>query len=473
MNLAQIRKSSWNDIIVNFYNDHQSFNRLTDSMFFNAVAGNEQEIILTKLPCGWNILPINEEYELCSARNSEANVQILNFKNNPRFEPLFAHPQSTVEHHFVNNFTKLLQADGYLFRKSFSNCTGFGENDNLSFKKQNSNCSDFEFEINFKHRVLPFFISNNVDEFNNKTAPPNSVTLVTQISFERISRIDEHCQRWPGPISVALFLADDELVPLIQMLKDEFMCMSTSRRLQVHLVFRNTTMYPVNMLRNVAMKYVQTPYVFILDADFSPFGNFNFLPLQIVHDSLPQAVVIPAFEMSNSNEYLFIFLFNFSFHFTIHSRLSELGATAEKSILLDFIKKKGIVKPFHMAKWFPGHGPTNFSKWYNSSEPYTIKWAPFFEPYVIVKLKHLPRFDERFVGYGYNKVSFFDELYALNYTFVVHPSSFVVHMPHAGSKDNKKFHGSRQYMQCVLSLTKAFVSELTLKYSIDGRKFLI
>ena len=159
----------------------------------------------------------------------------------------------------------------------------------------------------------------------------------------------------------------------------------------------------------------------------------------------------------------FFFLFRFS--------LSTLERKTSKSTLLHMVNK-GLVEPFHLARWFPGHGPTNFSKWYNSSEPYTIKWAPSFEPYVIVKLKDLPRFDERFVGYGYNKVSFFAELDALNCTFVVHHSTFVVHMPHSQSPDSKQYRGSRQYRQCLLSLKRAFVSELTSKYSVDGRKYL-
>ena len=316
MNLIKLRESNWSDIVMKYL----KVNRLSDFMFFNAVVVDEQPSFLTRLPCGWNILPINkeeEEYKLCSARrNFEANVQVLNFKNIPRFGPAFGDPQSTVEKYFVNNFRKNLQGDGYLFRKFASDCPGLEKDDNFSFGKQNNDyCNNFKFEINFKHRILPFFISNNFDQFiNNATGPPNSVTLVTHSSFERISRIDKICQRWPGPMSVAVHLTDDELGLLIQMLKDEFMCMSSSRRLQVHLVFRNTTMYPVNMLRNVAMKYVHTPYVFILDADFSPFGNFSFLPLDILPDSLPLAIVIPAFEMlNNSSEYIqkvvFIFIF--------------------------------------------------------------------------------------------------------------------------------------------------------------------
>ena len=134
-------------------------------------------------------------------------------------------------------------------------------------------------KIFLKRRILPFFISgHNRSKNGNKQTniSISSVTLVTQISFDRISRIEEICHRWTGPLSVAVYLTDADLVPFIQLLKTEFPCvMKLSSEVQLHLVFRIGSMYPTNMLRNLAMKYVHTPYVFILDADFLPFEDFE------------------------------------------------------------------------------------------------------------------------------------------------------------------------------------------------------
>ena len=447
---------SWQEMISKHSNELQSEDYLSDAMFFNAIASYHPNVITT-LDCARNIQLESIEYKRCFTNKSNESVLVLNFNSWSKFGSVVEHCKSSVDHHIENLVTTTLDANGYSFREFKPKCrlpnfsrelTVFHEN-----PFRNNSCSDFTYEANFKHRVLPFFKVDHAETEGSKTLP-NSVSLVTQISFDRIFRIEEICQHWRGPLSVAVHLSDADLVHLVHLMIKEFTCLSSSVDSHLHLVFRKTSMYPVNMLRNVAMKYVQTPYVFILDADFYPFGNFEPLLIDTRPDPSPLAVVIPAFELqSNSTENLSVNISN-------------------KTALLELVKN-GTTQPFHLARWFPGHGPTNFSKWYNSSEPYTIEWAPRFEPYIIVKLKYLPRFDERFIGYGYNKVSFFMELDAMNYKMVVHPSAFVVHMPHSRSTDDVSFKENQKYFDCILDLKTIFVSELASKYSIDPEKYLV
>ena len=42
----------------------------------------------------------------------------------------------------------------------------------------------------------------------------------------------------------------------------------------------------------------------------------------------------------------------------------------------------------------------------------------------------MPSYDERFRGYGYNKLSYFYYLHTLGFDFHVHPWAFVVHLHH-------------------------------------------
>lgn len=41
--------------------------------------------------------------------------------------------------------------------------------------------------------------------------------------------------------------------------------------------------------------------------------------------------------------------------------------------------------------------------------PYRVEWQPDFEPYVVVR-RDCPKYDQRFVGFGWNKVSHIMEL---------------------------------------------------------------
>lgn len=59
--------------------------------------------------------------------------------------------------------------------------------------------------------------------------------------------------------------------------------------------------------------------------------------------------------------------------------------------------------------WPKGHAPTNYAKWRTATTPYKVEWEPDFEPYVVVR-RECPEYDQRFVGFGWNKVSHIMEL---------------------------------------------------------------
>lgn len=51
-----------------------------------------------------------------------------------------------------------------------------------------------------------------------------------------------------------------------------------------------------------------------------------------------------------------------------------------------------------------GHGSTNYKKWFTASEPYPITYKTGYEPYVLVDRRTVPWYDDRFRGYGWDKV---------------------------------------------------------------------
>ena len=53
------------------------------------------------------------------------------------------------------------------------------------------------------------------------------------------------------------------------------------------------------------------------------------------------------------------------------------------------------------------------------------------EPYVMVKkTESLPRFSERFVNYGYNKVQWLEHLRYVGYDYQILTNGFAVDIPH-------------------------------------------
>lgn len=73
-----------------------------------------------------------------------------------------------------------------------------------------------------------------------------------------------------------------------------------------------------------------------------------------------------------------------------------------------------------------------------------VKWEPDFEPYVVVK-RDVVEYDNRFMGFGWNKVSHIMELESQGYEFIVLPNTFIIHKPHAPSYDIMKFRKSPVY----------------------------
>lgn len=88
----------------------------------------------------------------------------------------------------------------------------------------------------------------------------------------------------------------------------------------------------------------------------------------------------------------------------------------------DLLRTGAHFQPFHARDWPQGHAATDSARWLRSDTPYEVRWAPGYEPYVVLRWRHqhssvaerrfgLPHpewlaFDERFVGFGWNKLAF-------------------------------------------------------------------
>lgn len=64
---------------------------------------------------------------------------------------------------------------------------------------------------------------------------------------------------------------------------------------------------------------------------------------------------------------------------------------------------------FHSENYPIGHCPTDVNKWLertrDNDECYSVDYVEGYEPFVVVSKKSIPKFEEKFAGYGYDKVS--------------------------------------------------------------------
>ncbi|XP_076442896.1 beta-1,4-glucuronyltransferase 1-like isoform X2 [Babylonia areolata] len=259
----------------------------------------------------------------------------------------------------------------------------------------------------------------------------HDVTLVTQCSSSQLQHLAEMSERWRGPVSVAVFTCDDDFSHTVSAILYHHFCSdSVFKYVTFHLVFPisrtprdlgnaakaaeprlscsqpppklqaapNYAMegmeYPNNVLRNLAINYVQTRYVFVVDVDMLPsedlrpqFQKFLARLESANGSSVKTAYVVPSFEVKQGAA-------------VPGSKEELLKAWASWT-----------VRPFYSQLCAKCQRPTDFELWRGLARGsgglgvgYSLEWQDPWEPFYISRAS-LPLYDERFKQYGFNRIS--------------------------------------------------------------------
>lgn len=438
LRLDALRNTEWRDTWVHVtrkaLQNYKSV-ALADQDVINAVIKDNPEFHYL-LPCTWNVQL--SEHTLSEHCLKDAEEYKLVHWNSPM--------KQMVRNEHAPYFSNLHQAfqryDGNLMRTMLADCYHNNTKSNGDVVDVADPCQDFRLEQKLQFRTHPFFL-----HYEYQPSSDRDVTLVAQLSMDRVHMLEPLCSHWLGPMSLALYASDSEAQEFLQLMNTHLPLMSRRKNVALHVVYKDpqSQLYPVNYLRNVALKYVNTEYMYLSDIDFLPmYGLYDQLQgvLRTTISKNETALVVPAFET---------FLYRVDF-------------PQNKSQLLDMISK-GLVQTFRGDVWPKGHRPTNFEHWSTATEPYKVGWQDDYEPYIVVKTGVTP-YDTRFAGFGWNKVSHIMSLHAQGYVFVVLPSAFMVHMPHAPSLDIGRFRSNKHYRDCLMVLKKEYQAELVIKYGV-------
>lgn len=222
-------------------------------------------------------------------------------------------------------------------------------------------------------KIIPYFMQ--MQHAPEKT----EITITTLITIERLHVFNNLVNHYKGPISVTLHIADDEhKQEALEQLHD----VQTSNPLfakfvDVHLVVDNFDRQ-FNLWRNIARFFSRTDLVMATDVDFLLCSdlkeNVSNLPKEHWERLLNGSVVfvIPAFEFGRDSAELDI---------------ADYPSTKEE--LQYHVNSNGLMM-FH-NKWKRGHGPTNYPRWYQATEPYkVVDYNYNYEPYVVMRRDNLP-----------------------------------------------------------------------------------
>lgn len=292
------------------------------------------------------------------------------------------------------------------------------------------------------------------------------ICLVTQLSLDRLARLEEQLVLWGGEVSAAVYLESGhcpwEARHAVLSACSRAVARRAAQSSDLGDVSWTVTLlhgleeskdlsdydllYPVNALRNAATAQARANLLLLLDVDFAPAcGLFPLLAEANAGARLRgsllarrSCLVVPAFE----------------------PRAEPPSCAAE---LLEAVKE-GLAEPFHCRHFPQGHGPTDFPRWLaggadapaptcgegalssdlDGLDAYRVEYAEFFEPYVVVPRELVPRYDERFRGYGLNKVSHLYEMavsWEVDFSVVKSQEAFVAAPAHEKSPSWQRTYG--------------------------------
>ena len=97
---------------------------------------------------------------------------------------------------------------------------------------EDDECYDFRRERLIVHRTHLYYIEYDY------VPVPNDVTLVAQLSTDRLQMLESLCTHWTGPISLALYMSDAEAQQFLRYALGSKVLMSR-RNIGYHIVYKD------------------------------------------------------------------------------------------------------------------------------------------------------------------------------------------------------------------------------------------
>ena len=297
---------------------------------------------------------------------------------------------------------------------------------------------------------------------SKKPRPKESISLVTELSIDRLPALENQCITWPDHLVAVVYVpmvanssGGPPLLPLyrrttlydvIESITSFINYMETAAACAFHIdlvgqfippgIFPG--LYPINALRNRAMRLVPTDLAIFVDADFvvSPLLGLSgagyrdpavFAEMQ-QKARKKQAVVLPSFKLTNKWEDL-------GYSRTVARDMVLAGKPMAKGAL-----ESGVLVPYLESEDLMEQEMKVISRWVDSPAFRKASIDPHAEPCVLVSLSTVPWFDERFVDYGTGAgATWYTYLIANKFEFTMHPEAFAVHVPHIAPRRKKRF----------------------------------
>ncbi|GAB4815237.1 hypothetical protein N2152v2_002283 [Parachlorella kessleri] len=222
-----------------------------------------------------------------------------------------------------------------------------------------------------------------------KPRQQESITIVTQLSLERLEMLENQCSTWPDPIAAVVYIPTlqgrifslDDLTlngthlgaavtrvgQFVERMQQHASCV-----LDVELATQDfgegaeAALYPVNAVRNRALMLARTQALLLLDADFvasptmlAPYKTPQGYAELLQRLDRPEAIVLPAFETASEG---------------YSGKTLALKAARKGKAVAVKKYRNGRMRGFKQHLFVAGHRQTNYTRWVSQDENYKIKY---------------------------------------------------------------------------------------------------
>jgi hypothetical protein len=318
---------------------------------------------------------------------------------------------------------------------------------NYSSNSCMSPCKDITFDVPAENTInassivfskMPRKLVKPIHEFfltAEEKPAGDDITMTTMCTIDRMVRIKQMAELYQGPISAAIYIQANFESEVAEVLRYWFTSDAMRRHVDIHLVVEDNIAlmqtgdrpFPVNILRNIGVKFSRTTNVFYVEADFVPNRMMrhskSFSEVKKRLKTEPKAVyVVPGLITWNKE----ISHPDYDLETKFPKDKEELW-----SVYNEDPRDETGIQPLSVK--FDSHRAFPYAQWKTATAIFEISntHAGGFEPYYI-STRDYPLFEEVFVGCGQDKIVHFTELSRANYKVYGVPDSFIVHLDSTG-----------------------------------------
>lgn len=279
--------------------------------------------------------------------------------------------------------------------------------------------------------------------FRKRSNSSGLVTACTQLTVDRLQRLESMAQMYAGPVSAVVYVGfrGQAAAELEQVNRFWNSSVVLTEFVDLHLVFdenkpwyatgltnesHGLNPYPVNFLRQYAIEQAMTDWVLYLEADMATVPNAHNIIVERWDDMMAVN--------EKSNEAVFVVPIYHSRSTNSSEMMEQIPSNKSE---LKLMLKPDYPKPLkRMGKRYRSHSALNYDKWESVADgvfiPYDESGNPRAilekrqEPYFIIRKKAMPPYNVLFAGMGQDKETHTRDISACGFVFYLHPYLFAV-----------------------------------------------